>query len=71
MFHLITTVATLSLSEARHILSDVDYAMSVDPETRKLAFRVCQSARNGTTCPVLVMVSGLVTPTPEPPKDAA
>lgn len=74
MFRVIETrpVAPLSLAEARRILTDIDFAMRFDPMTRAQAFRVCQSARRGTSCPVLVMVSGLVAIyTPEPPKDAA
>lgn len=66
-------VQPLDAAEARRILADLDHAMTHDPLTRMLAFRVATSARRGRSCPLLVLVAGLVAPTAtdEPPKDAA
>lgn len=64
-------VEPMTLAEARRMLADLDFALSFDPTTRMMAFRVAHAALKGQPCPVLVMVASSPVPTTEPPKDAA
>lgn len=66
----IRMVEPMTLSEARRMTRDRDYAEGFDPVTRQMAWRMVNDARRGRTQPVLVLVAGFVQPT-EPPKDAA
>lgn len=73
MFHIVapTPAQAMTTEEARRILSDLGYAMQVDPARRMLAFRLGAAARKGQACPLMVVFLTGEPPKPEPPKDAA
>jgi len=73
MFRLVasTDLMSLSLAEARRLVSDATLAAATDLQTRALAWATCMAARRGRATPVLMLLTIDTVTTPEPPKDAA
>jgi hypothetical protein len=64
-------VLPMTLSGARRTLKDLDFAMTLDPDTRAMAWLLIHAARKGQALDVTLITFTPAAPQPEPPKDAA